>query len=978
MVVDTMREGPPPPSSASASTSTLLKEISSLRLKLKELEDDNKSCVSSAAGDTQLINMLKKDVARYEQEKAQLEREFMNQLSKQSMEHKVKMDALKAKMAQAEESSREKLDELAEKFEEAESSQQDLQKKLSEDKSEKYLLLLEEERDSHAEEIEQMKRTLAQTDLEMVESRREMDRLQDQLLERELNEESLMEEVKSLQASLSDDKSSKLVEKEKAKIAKLTKDIENKDKELAKCAEEMGEMNDTIIKLEQHKKMLVSEVTDVRMQLDRIEDENQTLKSDSSTARSSQAVMSRPSASNEETQQLENSVLELEGRVEKFTKKLQDKDAKLEKIVAALTESRKTNKSLKDQLASLQVTQVQSSDISVDASDMSYEISRLREENKSLSSELSELRTKASSPSRNGHTRPDASPGMSMPTSNRKKAERPKSSPRQLATIPDTPSGVAGISSIVANFERRIAGQCASLPVQSSDDETSIEAFSPRSLVNASHEKEETVALEEFNGLQNELENERNAAAENVERVQRELDHEHLVVEELRRELEVERLSVEDLRSRLDNVTIRKPARPNKDLEQRLEESQKEVDRLVERVKESEDVRSRLQEALAVEKTQVSNLRNKLDEMTMEQCDLEKSHAELTTEMRQSKIKVVDLEKNFAEQTAEKEELDDRLMKSEIELKSIRIELQHCKTQAFEEEKKEEATEEELGRLRSQVATLQPEYERSLAEVATLQGVVKSMQTTLSKRVENDSKFVALKEELSKSQMDKAGVELEYTNKIAELENELEVIELAAEEELEDKEAELDKVKAELAKQEKQTKKYEEEVARLEIERTQLCSSMNDASMSRKDELEETQAELMDMTAKAKSQAREIQSLKQKLDDRSKSESIKSLKLRVKELEEEIHQLKWDARNNMTLEDSDKIRHENGLLRQANRQLKLDRNSLNERLNSILTDKTSSRSARVLRDRNNALKGEVERLTTRIHRLEESISRYAV
>ena len=79
--------------------------------------------------------------------------------------------------------------------------------------------------------------------------------------------------------------------------------------------------------------------------------------------------------------------------------------------------------------------------------------------------------------------------------------------------------------------------------------------------------------------------------------------------------------------------------------------------------------------------------------------------------------------------------------------------------------------------MRSQVATLQPEYERSLAEVATLQGVVKSMQTTLSKRVENDSKFVALKEELSKSQMDKAGVELEYTNKIAELENELEVIE---------------------------------------------------------------------------------------------------------------------------------------------------------------------------------------------------------
>ncbi len=90
-----MRDGAPPSSPRSTSTystSTLLKEISSLRNRLKELEEDTRSSVSDdrfamdKEGD--VLNALRKELAKVEHEKASLEKEFMNQMSSLASEHR--------------------------------------------------------------------------------------------------------------------------------------------------------------------------------------------------------------------------------------------------------------------------------------------------------------------------------------------------------------------------------------------------------------------------------------------------------------------------------------------------------------------------------------------------------------------------------------------------------------------------------------------------------------------------------------------------------------------------------------------------------------------------------------------------------------------------------------------------------------------------------------------------------------------------
>lgn len=169
----------------------------------------------------------------------------------------------------------------------------------------------------------------------------------------------------------------------------------------------------------------------------------------------------------------------------------------------------------------------------------------------------------------------------------------------------------------------------------------------------------------------------------------------------------------------------------------------------------------------------------------------------------------------------------------------------------------------------------------------------------------------------------------------------------------------------------------EEAIDRMEEEKVQMRSNVANMSSSKKDQLEELQSELFDMSSKNRNQSREIIMLKTKIDemDAIRDDRFEKQQDRIEELEDEITKLYSEGSRKFDKESVSKLQAENHHLRETLRELKLERRQLRDRLDS---EKSSSRSSQVLRERNAKLKHEVEKLTRRLKKLEDSITRVAV
>ena len=66
------------------------------------------------------------------------------------------------------------------------------------------------------------------------------------------------------------------------------------------------------------------------------------------------------------------------------------------------------------------------------------------------------------------------------------------------------------------------------------------------------------------------------------------------------------------------------------------------------------------------------------------------------------------------------------------------------------------------------------------------------------------------------------------------------------------------------------------------------------------------------------------------------------------------------------------------MLRESIRELGVERRSLQEKLEAHLAEKATSKSTQVLRERNAALKKEVEKLTKRLKKMEHSMTRFTI
>ena len=113
-------------------------------------------------------------------------------------------------------------------------------------------------------------------------------------------------------------------------------------------------------------------------------------------------------------------------------------------------------------------------------------------------------------------------------------------------------------------------------------------------------------------------------------------------------------------------------------------------------------------------------------------------------------------------------------------------------------------------------------------------------------------------------------------------------------------------------------------------------------------ELEDFQRELLDLTTKSKSQAREIVKLKSTIKGRDARKEVL-----IEQLENEINEL---AGSRFDVDALSKLRDENDQLRESAQQLRSERRKLKKRLESFAntddtTGPTGSKSSKVLRVR---------------------------
>lgn len=1022
---------------ASFSTSALLKEISSLKSRLKDLEDDTRSSVLSEDNrmvmeekERAVVLMLRKELAKVEQQKANLEKEFMNQLTNMANENRSTVGDLQDKLVRSQALNEELKGQLKNELRNGARENDEAEQRL--------VQLLETERDSHNREMEQMKQTLASSDEEIADNRREIDHLHSHLDEVESEKEELMREVTEIRLAYSEEQRLSETLRTELKqstdtVSKLQKEMSGKDAELSQRNDEVGEMNDALIELESHKEMLVSEITDLRMQLSR--QENLRRRSDvfapasPSAAAASAAAAAAADHSKciplEEKEKLEDDIKLLEGRLERVQAKLAEKDTTIDNLASTLTEERKHTHALKAEVKKLKNGAPRSP----------------KKKNQMMVTPVRPSTIDTSlSPTRSVHRSAPRGGGEGGGGSNKK----------NLTSGPRTP-----VSGLVASFEARISGKATNSNSGAADADNTAAggdaissttaaaaaAASPAAPVSrhsrqhsrngaasggvsdralqateaASHpgaapEESEAAAdhltREMVIGLQETLRREKDQVKEQRETIKElhdKLRHEKEVVRDLRLDLEAAQEEDSDTRKERDELQ----AKVNDKLDEiaRLR-AKSEVDAgtlldLQDKLRHEtalvKELRAKLSEANKVGdkaaklEEQLADSRREVDVLVAKIEGYESARMTLHEKTRKEQSELSKLRMKNHQATSEKRELESKVAASQREVERLKTELS-CTLDMYsvhQDEKKDEENEE-VERLRLQVSSLQSELSSAMTEIDNLlsemEGLKNALRTEqltvqeMRKKSEEgttvrqnkkmfDSEMNHLKVELTKTQLAKKDLETEYAKRVKELEDELIALESEAEEEIDERERQLDSMKEQLAEREAR-------ISRLEVEQSQMSKSMNNVSASRQDEMEDLQAELIATTSKTSVQAREIENLKLKIAEQEsqKQETEERLKQQIHSLEETI----MKHRDQFQLQNDDQLKEENEKLRDALRDVKLERRILKERLDSLTTDKTQSRTTQHLRDRNAALSEQVQTLTKKLKKLEASITRFAI
>jgi chromosome segregation ATPase len=1110
------------------STSSLLQEITSLRARLRELEDDNKSSVISVnvAEENKLemlVNTLRNEIAQVQQDKALQEKDFLNQMTALQADCNRQMNELNEALREKDSVNnamndkirnvvlqndelndqlkmiKEERKTLSEQLQTITVQRDELSEKLQQakiesaisrsknDTEDKYTRLLEDQRESHLKEIEQMKQHLQNADMDIAESRTEMDQLHDEINDMQNYREALLEEVTTVRLDLSEEKRvSQNLRKEitdwKLKVERLQQEIKEKDIRLDHKSDgkkSTQEMDKVISSQQEEISRLRSRIHDLEQQEEKLNCDStrkstmlslDTTNNNTTDTEDDQMSLNRP-ITPAERDQLVNDMQALEARLLKFHSKLADKENKIDDLTASLADELKVNKQLRAEIEQLKnstaatkssPTQPRTADLD-ESSDVLSEITQLKKQNKALTDEVEAMRNVALTKTKKG--RP---PSLLAPPTVYRTTTFPNHN--ELNTgMEDSDQPRTPVSGLVATFERHSMNN---------------RGFSSTD-----------------NDMSHITESEQNTTAIVVE-LQQSLKREKRLVLDLQKQLRADKQTIWDLQEKLrsgkdhtlsstsSKVPVSDCGSPTS-LAAELRQSKKENEKLQAKLRETE----RNNAITVKERAELSKLRSEAVYANMERDDSEQMIKECREEIKRlqkqlnkqqsSKVLFIEEEKKSDSQEDDIADLQIALGKKEQELQKLREQ-----GQAYEHD-----TEEELGRLRSQVDALQSELESAMTKIELMQtelsgrdrkslerelrsielelaasktrhadlveghavemkqmeekikaletanevlsnetpehvrrgfedetkslnaelekyqnklldlemssslkikdleNQIQSLQVELEEeKKEKDSlqkcletseaaatdapklnaEIDRLSSELTAAHLNRKNSDRENLEKLRALEDEMEILELEAMEEIEKRCTEIETLKAELERK-------EENIQRLEKEKQQLCLSMNDASFSRKGELEELQAELLDMTTRTKTQGREIHVLQMKLQEHEnrKEEVGMNYQRKIRELEDEICRLNETARKISNDRDGIlQLKSENAQLRETLRDVKIDRRHLKDKLDALIQDKTStSRSSQLLRDRNNELQVEVEKLAKRLKKMEASLTR---
>ena len=930
-----------PPMEQYSSTSTLLQEISVLRSRLKDLEDDTKSSVvgSPIHLDDDSIMMMKKELAKLQEEKAKQEMEFLNQMTRLQVEKQNEVDDLLQKLSQSTANESILNEQLATARREANDLRHTMQGCESQDH---FTRTLQDLKESHAKEMEQMKENLVSADKEISESRGEIDMLQAELDEMQNHRQALLDEVTSARMELNQEQTkSNTIQQE---VNRYKKSMEEKEKE-----------NEAL-------------VTKIRTL-----ETNTPLKANTSL----QAVStdSEDTISPTEKNRLIRDMQELEDRLVKFHTKLAEKDGKIDDLTASLLQERSLNKKLR--------------------------------------------------------AAKEASPSSSASTSNRSTVSSGTQNSRKPA--------VAGL---VASFERRLVHPVEDSFERETDSPTSVSFDTSLYNSDASALKEKLKNEKDLvYNLQNRLNAEKTKVVKLTDELREERqtvsDLRNLVesrassgqrdqsnasqLEKLRAELAEARKAQNSsislgAKERSELSRLRSEAVYAKvirdDLELKLQHDNDELERLRAQISEIEhrggsqnenkdgDEVAALRSLVAKKEKALERLRNKHKEYetgSEEKLQRLRNQVEaLQSELEKAMSKVEKLEGQLADADdnrikAETMELDltmanarnaellnqhkttvqsmeqkiDSLEKKIDSLDMQNKELTLSMNAPSDYEKECKKLKQQLSNAQDQLEAIETDHESKLKGLETrIQELTNELDVERSKaalEINHQDEVTRLTAELRRLHLDKTTMEREHADRVEKLEKEMETIEVETDQQIEAKQDLIDRLTESLAVKEK-------------------SKVATDVSFSRKDELKEVNDELLNVMAQNKSYAREIHKLKSTIHELETSRGgpdSTSYQRRIQELEDEIMALDSELRQQTDRDSVCKLKNENSQLREFVRELKLERRQLREKCDTG-SEKGGSKSSQMLREKNAKLKQEVERLTRRLRKLEDSITRVAV
>jgi len=321
----------------------------------------------------------------------------------------------------------------------------------------------------------------------------------------------------------------------------------------------------------------------------------------------------------------------------------------------------------------------------------------------------------------------------------------------------------------------------------------------------------------------------------------------------------------------------------------------------------------------------------------------------------------------------------EKKMKLEEEAKHQHQQLKELQKNVFEKLKKVESTHEsdqfEIKKLRDEVISLERELSITRDEVHQLtknldqKGEIENNLKELSREKSQDlhAQINKLHEEVTVQRIELQDVEHRYKKDTVHLEDTIDSIHLEMSEILKARDAEIEKLN--IVSQEKDSMSQ-----RLEKEKEQLVLSMQDMMKNRRDEVDDLRNELMEMNTRLANQTREISTLNVRVEESNyQTKEMGSLRARVAELSNQLA-TKKEFKDGF---ETSSLEIENSELRRRLKDESTERWMAEDKLQKCISDRGnggSSRSVQLLRERNAALRLEVEKLRKKLKKISEKAS----